>query len=64
MLIEEGSNMLVHHITEDGFKKNLDSIYKSTQSPSKFYSMQDNFKEIILNQLIQEMRIGCKQKIC
>jgi hypothetical protein len=46
--------MFVQHITVDEFKKKLDSIYQSTSSPSKFYSMQDNLKEIILNQLIQE----------
>ncbi len=40
MFIKEGSNMFVEHITVEDFKKKLDSIYQSTASPNKFYSMQ------------------------
>jgi hypothetical protein len=46
--------MFVEHITVEEFKKRLDSIYQSTASPNKFYSMQENLKEIILNELIRE----------
>ena len=58
MFIKEGSNMFVHHITVDEFKKNLNSIYQSTPSLSKFYSMQDNLKEIILHLGTQTFRIS------
>ena len=53
MFIKEGSNMFVEHITVDEFKRKPDNIYQSTTSRSKFYSMQDNIKEIILNELIR-----------
>jgi hypothetical protein len=32
----------------------LDSIYQSTESPSQFYSIHDNVKDIILKDLIRE----------
>jgi hypothetical protein len=54
MFIKEGSNMFVEHITVEDFRKKLDNIYQSTESPTKFYSIQDSIKEIILNELIQE----------
>ena len=64
MFIEEGSNMFVWHITVDEFKNRLDSIYLSTSSSSKLYSMQDNLKQIILNELIWEDEKRMQTKIC
>ncbi len=54
MFIKEGSDMCVQHISVDEFNNKFHSIYESTQSYSKFYSLQDNLKKIILNDLIQE----------
>jgi hypothetical protein len=46
--------MYVEHITVDEFKKKLDTIYRSTELPSQFYSVHDNIRDIILNDLIRE----------
>jgi hypothetical protein len=54
MFIKEDNAMYVQHITVDEFKKKLDSIYRSTESPSQFYSIHDNIKDIILKDLIRE----------
>ena len=67
MLIKEGSNMLVQQITVDEFKKKLDNIFQSNTFPSKFCPVQDNLKEIIVNELnreYEERMQSCKQKIC
>ena len=48
----------------DEFKNRLDSIYLSTSSSSKLYSMQDNLKQIILNELIWEDEERMQTKIC
>jgi hypothetical protein len=52
MFIKEDNAMYVQHITVhvtvDIFKKKLDSIYRSTESPRQFYSIRDNIKNIIL----------------
>ena len=55
--------MFVQHIAVDEIKKKLDIIYQSTMSASKIYSMQDNLKEIILNELIQEDEERIQTKI-
>jgi hypothetical protein len=54
MFIKEDNAMYVQHITVDEFKKKLDSIYRSTESPSQFYSIHDTIKDIILKDLIRE----------
>ncbi len=54
MFIKEGNAMYVQHITLDEFKKKLDSICRTTESPSQFYSIRDNIKDIILKDLILE----------
>ena len=54
MFIKEDNAMYVQHITVDEFKKKLDSIYRSTESPSQFCSIHDNIKDIILKDLIRE----------
>ena len=54
MFIKEDMDMFVEHITVEDFKKKLDSIYRSTESPSQYNTIHDNIKEIILNNLIRE----------
>jgi hypothetical protein len=54
MFIREDSAMYFQHMTVDEFKKTLDSIYRSTESPSQFYSIHDNIKVIILKDIIRE----------
>ena len=54
MLIKKDGNMFVEHITVQEFKQKLDDIYRTTESPTQFYSIHDNIKEIIMNDLIQE----------
>ncbi len=54
--------MFVEHITVEEFKKTLDNIYQSTASPNKFYSMQDNLMETILNDLIRIWRENANQR--
>ena len=44
----------VEHITVQEFKQKLDDIYRTTESPTQFYSIHDNIKEIIMNDLIRE----------
>jgi len=41
-------------ITVDEFKKKLDTIYRSTELPSQFYSVYDSIRDIILKDLIRE----------
>jgi hypothetical protein len=41
-------------IAVDEFKKKLDTIYRSTELPSQFYSVHDNIGDIILKNLIRE----------
>jgi hypothetical protein len=52
--LKEDNAMYVQHIAVDEFKKKLDSIYRSTESPSQFYSIHDTIKDIILKDLIRE----------
>ncbi len=54
MFIKEDNAMYVQHITVDEVKKQLDNIYRSTESPSQFYSIHDTIKDIILKDLIRE----------
>jgi hypothetical protein len=54
LFIKEDNAMYVQHITVDEFKNNLDSIYRSTESQSQFYSIHDNIKDIILKDLTQK----------
>jgi hypothetical protein len=51
MFIED---MYVEHISVTDFKKKLDDIYRSTESPSQYNTIHDNIKDIILNDLIRE----------
>ena len=52
MFIKE--DMYVEHISVTDFKKKLDDIYRSTESPNQYNSIHDNIKDIILNDLIRE----------
>ena len=52
MFIKE--DMYVEHISVTDFKKKLDDIYRSTESPSQYNTIHDNIKDIILNDLIRE----------
>jgi hypothetical protein len=54
MFIKKDGNMFVEHITVQEFKQKLDDIYRTTESPTQFYSIHDNIKEIIMNDLIRE----------
>ncbi len=54
--------MFMQHMTVDEFKKKLESIYRSAQSPSQFYSILDNIKDIILRYLIREYEEGMQSK--
>ena len=54
MFIKKDGNMFVEHITVDEFKQKLDEIYRTTESPTQFYSIHDNIKEIIMKDLIKE----------
>jgi hypothetical protein len=54
MFIKKDGNMFVEHITFQEFKQKLDDIYRTTESPTQFYSIHDNIKEIIMNDLIRE----------
>ena len=54
--------MFVEHITVEDFKKKLDNIYRTTESPSQYNSIHDNIKEIILNDLIREDEEKAKAK--
>ncbi len=47
MVIKKDNAMYVQHITVDEFKKKLDSIYRSTESPSQFYSIHDSDDDTI-----------------
>jgi hypothetical protein len=62
MFIKEDMDMFVEHITVEDFKKKLDSIYRSTESPSQYNTIHDNIKEIILNDLIREDEERTKAK--
>ncbi len=46
--------MFVEHITVDEFKKKFDTIYRSTELPSQFYSVHDHIRYMILKDLIRE----------
>ena len=54
MFIKKDGNMFVEHISVQEFKKKLDDIYRSTESPTQFYSIHYSIKEIIMNDLIRE----------
>ncbi len=54
MFIKEDSAMFVEHIAVDEFKKKIDTIFRSTELPSQFYSVHDNIRDIILKDLIRE----------
>jgi hypothetical protein len=54
MFIKEDNAMYVQHRSVDEFKKKLDSIDGSTESPSQFYLIHDNSKDISLKDLILE----------
>ena len=54
MFIKKDGNMYVEQITVQEFKQKLDDIYRTTESPTQFYSVHDNIKEIIMNDLIRE----------
>ena len=62
MFIKKDGNMFVEHITVDEFKQKLDDIYRTTESPTQFYSIHDNIKEIIMKDLIQEDEERTKSK--
>ena len=62
MFIKEDMDMFVEHITVEDFKKKLDSIYRSTESPSQYNTIHDNIKEIILNNRIREDEERTKAK--
>ena len=46
--------MFVEHTTVQVFKQKLDDIYRTTESPTQFYSIHNKIKEIIMNDLIRE----------
>jgi hypothetical protein len=54
MLIKEDPKTFVEHITVDHFKKKSSDVYRLTESTSKFYSIQDDVKDIVLKELIQK----------
>jgi hypothetical protein len=54
MFIKEDTAMFVEHINVDEFKKKRDTIYRSTELPSQFYSVHDNIRDTILKDLIRE----------
>ena len=62
MFIKKDGNMLVEHITVAEFKQKLDDIYRTTESPTQFYSIHDNIKEIIMKDLVQEDEERMKSK--
>ena len=51
---KKDGNMFVEHITVQEFKQKLDDIYRTTESPTQFYSIHNSIKEIIMNDLIRE----------
>jgi hypothetical protein len=54
--MKEDNAMYVEHITVDELKKELDTIYRSTELPSQFYSVYDNIGDIITKDHVREDR--------
>jgi hypothetical protein len=54
MFIKKDGNMYVEHISVEEFKKKLHDLYLSTELPSQYVTIQEDIKEIILNDLIRE----------
>jgi hypothetical protein len=49
------------YVTE--FKKKLDEIYRSTESPSQYNAVPNNIKDIMLNDLIRKDEEKRKEKM-